>query len=295
MELIQPGDFLPHEANYAALERGNILYFPSGPELLANDDAEFLRRTALSTSSHHKNIAYKPSKDRVSGYDTGADVTRLHRVMRGYSERALAFLRAGLPRYAGHWQIDYASFRPQEEEGRDLAQKKRNDLLHVDAFPTRPTHGDLILRFFTNIHPEKVRVWEVGDPMADLAPRYAASAGLMRIAQAGQSATGKMRRAATGLLHSAGLPVVDRAPYDQFMLAFHDYLKENADYQRATNKYRFEFPPGSAWMVFTDIVPHSVHSGRYALEQTVIVNRDSLSDRARAPIAILENLCGTRL
>ena len=75
----------------------------------------------------------------------------------------------------------------------------------------------------------------------------------------------------------------------------HGDLKENADYQRTAEKYRFEFPPGSAWMVFTDVVPHSVHSGRYALEQTVIVNRDSLSDRARAPIAILENLCGTRL
>lgn len=295
MPQIQSGDSLPNETNYAALERGDILYFPRGPELISGIDAEFLRQTALSTGSHHKNIAYKPEKDRVSGFDTSADVKRLHTVMRGYSQRALGFLRTTLPRYAADWQVDYASFRPQEEEGRDLAQKKRNDLLHVDAFPTRPTHGNLILRFFTNIHLDKARIWEVADPMADLAPRYADEAGLGRIAKRGRSAAGKIRRAATGLLHDAGLPVVDRAPYDQFMLGFHDYLKANADYQRSTKRYRFEFAPGSAWMVFTDIVPHSVLSGRYALEQTVIVNRRALSDPARAPITILESLCGTTL
>ena len=71
--------------------------------------------------------------------------------MRSYSERALAFLWKLLPRYMEKARIDFASFRPQEEEGRDLPTKKRNDLLHVDAFPTRPTRGDMILRFFTNI------------------------------------------------------------------------------------------------------------------------------------------------
>ena len=256
MPQIQSGDSHPNETNYAALERGDILYFPRGPELISGMDADFPRQTALSTGSHHKNIAYKPEKDHVSGFDAKANAKRLHSVMRGYSQRAPGLLRTTLPRYAPDWQMDYASFRPQEEEGRGLAQKKRNDLLRVDAFPTRPTHGNLILRFFTNIHLDKVRVWEVSDPMADLAPRYAEAAGLGRFARRGQSAPGKVFRAATGLLHGAGLPVVDRAPYDRFMLAFHDYLKNNADYQRSTKRYRYEFPPGSAWMVFTDIVQY---------------------------------------
>ena len=63
----------------------------------------------------------------------------------------------------------------------------------------------------------------------------------------------------------------ERSAYDRFMLGFHDYLKFNGEYQQSCAKYRFEFPPDSTWMVFTDVVPHAVLSGRYALEQTVIV------------------------
>jgi hypothetical protein len=79
------------------------------------------------------------------------------------------------------------------------------------------------------------------------------------------------------------------------MLAFHDYLKKNAEYQRSCPKYRFEFGPGDTWLVFTDVVPHSVESGQLAMEQTMIVSRDSLAAPDRAPIAILEKLAGTQL
>ena len=74
------------------------------------------------------------------------------------------------------------------------------------------------------------------------------------------------------------------------MLRFHDYLKANAEYQQNCTKYRWEFPPGSAWIVFTDIVPHAVLSGQYALEQTVIVSRHALLAASRAPIEILKSL-----
>ena len=43
------------------------------------------------------------------------------------------------------------------------------------------------------------------------------------------------------------------------------------------------------------MVSHAVLSGRYALEQTFIVARDSLALPEKAPIAILERLAGTRL
>jgi hypothetical protein len=48
-------------------------------------------------------------------------------------------------------------------------------------------------------------------------------------------------------------------------------------------------------MVFTDVVPHAVLSGQYALEQTVIVDRESLVGRENAPIEILQGLCGRQL
>ncbi len=209
--------------------------------------------------------------------------------MRLYSERALGFLWKLLPRYMERARIDFASFRPQEEEGRDLPTKKRNDLLHVDAFPTRPTRGDMILRFFTNIHQTKPRVWMTSDPMGALAPRYAADAGL---GEAAKQPRGPMK---SRILGAFGGVEAKRSAYDRFMLGFHDYLKFNAEYQTSSTKYRFEFPPDSSWMVFTDVVPHAVLSGRYALEQTLIVSRESLAARENAPIEILQALCGKPL
>jgi len=51
-----------------------------------------------------------------------------------------------------------------------------------------------------------------------------------------------------------------------------------------------EFPAGATWMVFTDMVSHAVLKGRYALEQTFVVARDSLVLPDKAPIAILERI-----
>ena len=135
-------------------------------------NANLLRSSELSSSRHHKNIAYRPASDKVTGFDSGAvkDPERLRTVLRSYSQHALVFLRAFLPRYMEQCRIDFASFRPLEEEGRDLPTKKRNDLLHVDSFPTRPTGGDLILRLFTNINVTKPRVWLTSDPFRDASP-----------------------------------------------------------------------------------------------------------------------------
>ncbi len=291
VELITVGAPEPREDYYLALERGNILYFPSTPFALSEEERELLRSTGLSSSSHHKNIAYRPAEDKVTGFDPAvvSDPEKLRTAMRSYSERALAFLWKLLPRYMEKARIDFASFRPQEEEGRDLPTKKRNDLLHVDAFPTRPTRGDMILRFFTNIHQTKPRVWMTSDPMGTLAPRYATDAGLGGFAMRPQGSFGNR------VLGAFGGVEAKRSAYDRFMLGFHDYLKFNGEYQEKCAKYRFEFPPDSTWMVFTDVVPHAVLSGQYALEQTVIVNRESLAARENAPIDILEGLCGRPL
>jgi hypothetical protein len=86
-----------------------------------------------------------------------------------------------------------------------------------------------------------------------------------------------------------------RWAYDEFMLLFHDYLKGNAEFQSGAPKYRLEFHPGWALMVFTHEAPHAVESGRHALEQTPIVPRNSLARPERAPISSLEKLAGCTL
>src|SRR5258706_6211850 len=112
--------------------------------------------------------------------------------MRNYSTEVVQFLSRLLAPYADHWALDFASFRPEEEKGRDLPLHKRNDLLHVDAFPTRPTQGGRILRCFTNINPDQPRVWLTTDRLPVLAENFAKEAGLLRIAQRGKSNLGSL-------------------------------------------------------------------------------------------------------
>ncbi len=280
----------------AQLEAGAILYFPQTPVPLAPADIEFLLGRQQTGSSLHKNIAYKPAADVLTGLDTsGASdpaAERLRTVMRGYSQAVVRFLDAFLAPYANNMRRDYSSFRPQEEQNRNLPLRKRNDLLHTDAFPTRPTGGARILRFFNNIHPERTRDWVVGEPFRELAPRFAPQ----RIAPRPDSALGRAAKAlARGAGLGAALPAVKRTPYDDFMMRFHNFLKENEAWQRDTPRQAIQFPPGSSWMVFTDTVPHAVLAGQYALEQTMLIERAAQVAPEHAPLTILEQIAGAPL
>ena len=276
------------------LENGDILFFPPGAFSVPKEILAALTGAAQDARAIHKNIAYKPNADKISGLAEGEE-GRVREAMREYSRLALDFMSGILPDYAGAWKVDYASFRSIEERGRDLPLNKRNDLLHVDAFPTRPVFGDLILRCFTNVNPEQFREWLTSDPFEQLAAREAKNAGIDRYAALARSPLHSARRAAVRVLSRAGLPFVDRSPYDAFMLHMHAWMKANAEYQRSCPKYRFDLPPGSTWLVFTDVVPHAVLGGRLAVEQTVIVSRSSLADPGRAPASILEKLTGVSL
>ena len=276
------------------LEAGNVLYFPAIPFSLPETAKELLRNLDFSGTAVHKNIAYRPASDRITGVDASAE-EQLRAVFKDYSRNVVRFAADLLPEYAKKWKLDYASFRPLEEQGRDLPTNKRNDLMHTDAFPSRPVHGNLILRIFTNIHPTKPRVWVTSDPFLKVAERYAKDAGLESFASDAASPLGWLRGQSVRAMSSLGLPVTNRSAYDRFMLRFHEYLKRNQEYQRDWANYRFEFPPGSTWLVFTDVVPHSVQSGQHALEQTVIVARESMADPGNAPVSILERLCGKPL
>jgi hypothetical protein len=292
LDLVPAG--LPREYR-SVLERGDILFFPEGGFTIPSEVREALLGATQDARSFHKNIAYKPQRDAVSGLVDRSEAERVRGAMRQYSALAVDFVKGILPAYAASWKVDYASFRSIEERGRDLPLSKRNDLLHVDAFPTRPVFGDLILRCFTNVSPTQAREWLTSDPFLQLAEREARAAGLARFAASAGSPLTSLRRAAVRTLRGAGIPLVDRSAFDAFMLHFHDWLKANADYQRNCPKYRFDLPPGSTWLVFTDVVPHAVLGGRLALEQTFIISRQSLAEPALAPSSILEKMTGKTL
>jgi hypothetical protein len=272
------------------LERGKVLFFRDVPFDFPQDDREFLLSQKQTGSRFHKNISYRPVQDMLKGVSSDSpDRERLHNVIRNFSRQVTSFLNDFLAPYAGKLKMDFASFRPLEEKNRDLPLHKRNDLLHVDAFPTRPTRGARILRFFVNINPAAGRVWNVGEPFDAFMPRLARA---QKIAPQFRS---PISRSLSRFAAFVGLPVADRSRYDEYMLYLHDWLKENNDFQQNWPKQQLVFPPGCAWMVYTDGVPHAVLAGQYALEQTFIVPPEAFVTPEVAPIRILETITQTQM
>jgi hypothetical protein len=283
------------------LEEGNILFFPQTPIVLAEDDLRFLLTLEQTSSGLHKNLAYKPQRDEISGADMKrADLIaseRLHRILREYSQRVTAFLGDFLSPYRTRWQLDYGSFRPQEEQGRNLPLRRRNDLMHTDAFPTRPTHGARILRFFNNLHPTKTRDWITGEPFRALLPQFVSKTAPQQIVLPREQSTltRVTAKAACSLGLGRVLPALKRSPYDDFMVRFHTFLKENPAYQSQGKREAWFFPPGSSWMVYTDMVPHAVLAGKYALEQTYLVAPEAMVAPEHSPLSVLQAMTGERL
>jgi len=278
----------------AQLEAGNILFLPDAPVAPAADARAFLLGLAGAVARAHKNIAYAPSDDRVTGLSRHrkSDAPLLRAILRAHATRVAHLATALFPPYAPWLRADYTSFRPEDEATRGLRTRSRNDLLHTDAFPSRPTNGDRILRVFTNINPNRARRWVTTGGFEDVLKRLANTPGLRLPAP-----YATWRRARQFLRRRAGarVPMLQRSSYDDFMLRLHDRLKADAEFQRQCPKQTWDFPPDSTWIVFTDMVPHAVLSGQYALEQTFILSRAALVTPEQAPINILERLCGVPL
>jgi len=246
-----------------------------------------------SAAGSHKNIAYRPLSDRLTGYaeQRASDKERLHAIMRRYSKRVVEFTQQLLSPYAGSLKVDFASFRPQQEAGRQIRQRARNDLLHVDSFPTRPSNGNRILRVFTNINPTEPRVWLTSETFEELAPRFAGAGGM----PPPRPVASGPRKVLIELARAARLHSLARSPYDNWMLSFHHFLKANQEFQEKCARRQWEFPPQTTWLVFTDMVSHAVLSGQFALEQTFIVSKNVLVLPEKAPVRILERIAGCQL
>ncbi len=275
------------------LESGNILTLAKAPYTPSAEDCAYLRTQNQTASTSHKNIAYKPDKKVVTGISSASatDMERTTEILSRYSRDSIAFMAQLLPAYSSSWKVDYASFRPVEELGRELSISHRNDLMHLDAFPTRPTNGGRILRAFTNIHPQRERVWGTSYGFDELVRRYAKDAGLLSIL----SPASEMKRliAAAGSL--VGVKAPYRSPYDDFMLKFHHHLKANGGFQETGEVDRTSFGPGVSWIALTDMVAHRVTSGQYAIEQTIIVPVSAMVKPELSPVNVLSRVVGRPL
>jgi hypothetical protein len=283
-----PADHTDSRAASELLERGGVLYFRQAPFALpAGTDLEFLLSQRLARFGH-KNIGYNPETGKVAGYrsTTPGQGERLRAICQQFSATVTTWLAGAFPHYHAHAELDRVSYRPEREESRRLRHTSRNDLLHVDAFPGRPSQGRRILRVFANINPSEPRVWITGEPFAELLRLYGERVGLPD--RCGEPPLQRLRQGLRQWLHP-GRPI--RSPYDRFMLRLHDWLKLNAAFQSGCPRRHWEFPPGSAWVAFTDTCSHAVLRGRYALEHSYFVRPEGLVLPEESPPALLAQLC----
>lgn len=265
-----------------ALERGGVLHFPLLGFALSVEEVALLNPTL--THPKRKNISL--SVTGVAGsVATGAQLESLRGLLRRYRDYTSMLLDALFPRYQAARHTPATSLRLHAIGTWQPSWRKDDRRLHVDAFPSRPLHGERILRVFTNIHPDpaQARAWRVGEPFEDVARRY-----LPRLDR-------PWRPGVAALMHRLGVTKRRRTEYDHLMLQLHDTMKRDEAYQREGPWLDVHFKPGSTWICFSDQVPHAAMSGQFMLEQTWMLPVSAMARPERAPVRVLERLTGRPL
>lgn len=277
-----------------ALEKGNIVKFPTCPvELPTAAELETLR-TTLPQQLKLKNVSYHPEADRVTGLDEQSSIADLaYETLTNHRTRVTDFLHTVMPTLSTNMRVGTCSFRPLEERGRNLKPHASNELVHIDAGAYGATNGDRILRFFVNVNPEADRVWKSKGAFPSLFEKYGHEAGMYEdlTHSLERGLSGKARTSFLNGLAKIGLPLapmLDSSPYDRVMRKFHNYMKDTPAFQQTDESVQtFNFEPYSAWMVLTDMVSHASYSGQHALVYTGLISLENCRLPELAPFNIL--------
>ena len=262
-----------------ALEGGGLLLLPHLAFELLADEGSFL--SPRWSDGRAKNISFDGKKLK-GARGTPDELSALSKMIARFAAAAAGLVSALFPRYAPYVRSARTSFRPQPAVGRAVSWRKDDSRLHVDAFPSRPNHGERILRVFCNVNPVEDRVWRVGEDFATMATTLLPH---VRRAWPGASTLLSALRVTKGV----------RSDYDHLMLGLHDRAKSDMAYQRDCAQQIVRFAPGTTWLCFSDQVMHAAVSGQHMLEQTIHLPVSALYDPASSPLAILERLCGRTL
>jgi hypothetical protein len=268
----------------AALEAGKVLYFPNfGAHGFVPQKEELALFREDIRDPKVRNISLDAGgklKGVVGDEATQALAAGMIGRFRAEAEGLLGNL---VPRYGEYLRRGATSFRPSKVENRVQSWRADDRRLHVDAFPSRPNRGERLLRVFTNVNLEGApRVWRVGEPFEDVATRF-----LPRLK--------KYVPWQAKALNMLGVTKSLRTEYDHLMLQLHDAMKSDLDYQKNAPQVTFGFPPGCAWVCFSDQASHSVMAGQYMMEYTAQLSPMQQYDKESSPLAILTRLQGHAL
>ncbi len=261
-----------------ALEQGKILFFPRLPFTLAAEEITLLDPALVDPK--RKNISFQPLNEKLTGVAMAGRLPAIRHLLARHYRDCCRLTAAILPFYrqALHSPTNTLRLHPITAWRANTSWRKDDSRLHVDAFPSRPTHGERILRVFTNINPNgESRAWRIGESFPQLAQRF-----LPRL--------GRYSPLGSWLQHRLGITKTRRSHYDHLMLQLHDAMKADRDYQQYGPQLAVDFPPGSSWICFSDQTPHAAMSGQFMLEQTFLLPAEAMKNPGHAPVKVLESL-----
>ena len=265
----------------AALEAGKVLFFPRLGFAVQPDEQALLREDMLAPKSRNVSLGADGVLKGAAG--SAQDQQALAAMVGRFRQQALQLVDDLLPEYKGQLRVAPTSFRPKQVETRAQSVRADDQRMHVDAFPSRPSYGERLLRVFTNLNPHGVpRVWRVGEDFETIARRFLPQAKPYRLWQA-------------KLLNAVHATKSLRSEYDHLMLQLHDLMKFDEQYQKNGTQVTVPFPPGSVWVCFSDQATHAVMSGQFMMEQTLYLPPGKEVDPQASPLAILTRLMGRPL
>ncbi len=264
-------DYLSH------LEHGGILFLPNLGFEFAENETRFLSPDWSDGKS--KNIYLRGNERVIKGAKGNAEeLAAMSALIERYSLSATSLVTHLLPSYMPHAKPANTSLRCVEAAGRNTSWRKDDRRLHADAFPSKPTHGERLLRVFTNVNPHnKPRIWNIGEPFAEMAARF-----LPKVPS--------YNPLLAKLIYKLGITKTLRGEYDHIMLHLHDLTKADAAYQAGAPQMRFEFPANGTWVVYSDLVLHAVLSGQHMMEQTFHLPQNYLAHPQASPKSSIERL-----
>lgn len=266
----------------SALELGKVLFLPHLAFSLSAEEQALLTPTLVDPK--RKNISYQPEQQKLTGIAQGieghAQADRIRALLQRHFMACQQLLTTLLPEYRHHLHTPTNSLRlhPIASWKAGSSWRKDDTRLHIDAFPSRPNHGERILRIFTNINPHgENRVWRIGEPFPSLAYRF-----LPRCK--------RYHPFTCWLQNKVGITKTRRSHYDHLMLQLHDAMKADPQYQSHGQQQQIAFPPGSSWICFSDQTVHAAMSGQFMLEQTFLLPVNAMKTPQHSPLQVLEEL-----
>ncbi len=127
-----------------ALENGKVIFMPQLSFAINENEQHLLSPSYLKDK---KNISYNKLNGQLRGVTCSeTDKILFTQLCDRYATYSKQLIHQLFPMYTKAFLTGRTSFRPAEIYGRKAPSYKKDDTrLHVDAFPSSPTHGKRIL------------------------------------------------------------------------------------------------------------------------------------------------------